>query len=172
LIFVLAGRPERKVYGLQLFHEGLAPRLILSVGRFEVRQTISLGFQDLNLRELVARTPPAQRHFFIEMAGRSRQVSLAGMDRSGTFSELTSFAHQLQSKTPGTLLVISTSIHLRRVRWCCQRIEGFARWNIRYAAVPEKLSPFRRERWWTRPDHWLYLSAEYGKLAAYSLRYG
>src|SRR5215831_4682837 len=42
LILVLAGRPERKSYGLRLFQEGFAGRLILSVGRFEVRQVATL----------------------------------------------------------------------------------------------------------------------------------
>src|SRR5215469_4373168 len=37
VIFVLAGRSERKIYGLQLFNQNLAPWLILSVGRYEVR---------------------------------------------------------------------------------------------------------------------------------------
>jgi hypothetical protein len=38
LIFVLAGRMSRKDYALQLFREGLAPRLLFSVGRFEMRR--------------------------------------------------------------------------------------------------------------------------------------
>src|SRR5262245_882793 len=36
LIVVMAGRMERKQYGLHLLRAGLTPRLILSVGRFEV----------------------------------------------------------------------------------------------------------------------------------------
>ena len=43
VIFVLAGRHERKRHGLQLFRDGLATRLILSLGRFEVRKMGSLG---------------------------------------------------------------------------------------------------------------------------------
>jgi hypothetical protein len=37
LIFVRAGRISRKDYALQLFREGLAPRLLFSVTRFEIR---------------------------------------------------------------------------------------------------------------------------------------
>src|ERR1035438_7158796 len=36
LIFVMAGRMERKHYGLELYRAGVAPQLVLSVGRFEV----------------------------------------------------------------------------------------------------------------------------------------
>lgn len=71
LVVVLAGRPERKPYGLRLFREGLAPRLILSVGRFEVRQTASLDLGDLGLRQLAQRIPADQRHFFLDFIGDS-----------------------------------------------------------------------------------------------------
>ncbi len=37
LIFVLAGQMSRKDYALHLFRGGLAPRLLFSVGRFEIR---------------------------------------------------------------------------------------------------------------------------------------
>lgn len=43
-IFVLAGRHERKVYGIDLLRRDLAPELILSAGRFEWR-----GFYALDL---------------------------------------------------------------------------------------------------------------------------
>lgn len=36
LIFMLAGRTERKHFGLELYSAGMAPQLLLSVGRFEV----------------------------------------------------------------------------------------------------------------------------------------
>ena len=38
LIFVIAGAMERKQYGLDLFRAGVSPKLLLSVGRFEVRK--------------------------------------------------------------------------------------------------------------------------------------
>lgn len=172
LIFVLAGRPERKIFGLQLYRQGFAPRLILSVGRYEVRQTSQIGFEDLRLRELTARTPPRQRHFFIEIMAESRRVFLAGVTRTGTYFELKAFALQLQSETPGSLILISTSIHLRRVRWCCEKIPALRRWKIRYVAVPEEMSSIRREKWWKRFEHWSYVSAEWTKLLAYVLLHG
>jgi hypothetical protein len=38
LIFVLAGRVYRKEYALDLFRQGLAPRILFSVSRFEIRR--------------------------------------------------------------------------------------------------------------------------------------
>jgi hypothetical protein len=118
---------------------------------------------------LTARTLPQERHFFIEMTEDSRRVSHAGVKRKGTFFELEALARQLQSESPGSLVIISTSIHLRRVRWCCQRIPGLQRWKIRYVPVPEAMSSIRRDQWWKRFDHWSYLNAEWTKLLAYAL---
>src|SRR6267142_306862 len=65
-IFVLAGRPERKRYGLDLFKRGLAPVLILSVGRFEWRRFPELGLpDDGGLTRLVEETYYRRRHFFV-----------------------------------------------------------------------------------------------------------
>jgi len=128
-----------------------------------------MGFEDLHLRELTARTLPQERHFFIELTEDSRRVFHAGVKRKGTFFELKALAHQLQSDRPGSLILISTSIHLRRVRWCCQRIPVLQQWEIRYVPVPEEMSSVRRERWWKRFDHWSYLNAEWTKLLAYVL---
>jgi hypothetical protein len=173
LIFVLAGRPERKTYGLELFREGFAPRLILSVGRFEVRQVARLGLGgDFGLRELAARTPASQRHFFLDLTHDSRQAGLAGMRHSGTYEELSQFAAYLSSAAITSVTFVSTSIHLRRVRWCCQRIPGLRKRTMRYVPVPENASSFQREGWWKRPDHWSYLVSEYAKLVVYSVRYG
>jgi hypothetical protein len=172
LIFVLAGRPERKVYGLELHHRGFARRLILSVGRFEVRQTALLGFQDLHLRELASRTPPAKRHFFIDLTRESQRVAVADLHHTGTYGELESLGCQLQSEKPSSLILVSTSIHLRRARWCCQKIQTLRHWNIRYVPVPEGMSSVRRDHWWRRLDHWSYVKAEWTKLIAYTLFYG
>jgi hypothetical protein len=173
LIFVLAGRPERKTYGLELFQEGFAPRLILSVGRFEVRQVARLGLGgDFGLRELAARTPPAERHFFLDLAPDFRQGGPAGLRRSGTYEELSGLAAYLSPGAIASLTFVSTSIHLRRVRWCCERISGLRDHAIRYVPVPEALSSFRREGWWKRPDHWSYVISEYAKLVVYLARYG
>ena len=68
LIFVFAGRMDRKPYGMELYRAGLAPVLILSVGRFEVSKMDRAGLDLAVARNLVAlrdATPPDERHFFV-----------------------------------------------------------------------------------------------------------
>jgi len=164
LIFVLAGRPERKVYGLELFRQGIAPRLILSVGRFEVRRMDHLGFQHLNLRELTARLPPNERHFFIDIVGDSQRVIVRSDAGKGTQAELMSLSRYLEPDRVSSLLLVSTSVHLGRVRHYCERIASLLDKKIRYVPVPEDLSSFRKARWWKHRDHWSYVLSECAKL--------
>jgi hypothetical protein len=171
LIFVLAGRPERKAYGLQLFQQGIASRLVLSVGRFEVRKMDAFGFQDLNMREMVKHMAPEDRHFFIEISDGSRTVTPARIKRVGTFGELTALATSISDRQIKRLTLISTSVHLRRVRLCCRRISGLRRLEISYVPVPEESSSFQRDRWWKKLDQWSYIGSEYIKLLAYHLRF-
>src|SRR6266850_957012 len=70
LIFVMAGRMERKQYGLELFRGGVSPKLVLSIGRFEVSKMRNFDLEGID--ELVAlreQTPPDERHFFMKVKG-------------------------------------------------------------------------------------------------------
>jgi hypothetical protein len=171
MIFVLAGRPERKAYGLQLYRQGLAPRLILSVGRYEVRQPSYLGLACApRVVELARATPPEQRHFFIDMRAGSEQVVAAGLQPRGTFPELYRLADYVAGAANHSIALVSTGIHLRRVRFCCQRIPFFSDKQVYYVPVPDAMSSFPR-KWWTDRKGWRYLMSEYVKLAGYSLKY-
>jgi hypothetical protein len=171
LIYVLAGRPERKPYGLDLFHRGLAPRLILSVGRFEVRQTASL----LEMPRLLAlrdNLPPEQRHFWIDFqCDAPARISPANLKKPNTFWELSGLVEYLHNTSPARIAIISTSIHLRRVRYCCSRIPFLARKTVSFLAVPEEASSFKLNRWWKHRGHWHYVINEHLKLAAYRAIY-
>jgi hypothetical protein len=171
VILVLAGRLERKPYGLKLFQQQLAPRLILSVCRYEVRQTA----QHLSVPALLGlrdATPPRQRHFWIDCrGGRQDIVRALGIRRSSTFWELQAMARYLEPDIPKRIAIVSTSIHLRRVMLCCRKITQFSGTKILFLPVPEELSSFVKARWWTRLDHWSYVLSEFSKLTAYALLY-
>ena len=171
LIFVLAGRPERKPYGWRLFQSGLAPRLIFSVGRYEVRQTAIEPTPIPELLELRDMTPPEQRHFWADFRQGKRSTSLAGIKMPGTLRELHALTRYLAPDFPRRIAMVSTAIHLRRVRFCCGRIDAFRDSTILFLAVPEEQSSFRQDGWWRHAAGWSYLITEYLKLAAYRLRY-
>jgi len=75
LIFVLAGHMSRKDYALQLFRKGLAPSLLFSVGRFEIRRFSKLALPvPLDLLKLAQDVPPPRRHFFVLFQGTECHV--------------------------------------------------------------------------------------------------
>jgi len=172
LIFVLAGRPERKPYGWQLFQSGLAPRLIFSVGRYEARRAARQPVEIPGLMELRGKTPPPQRHFWADFKRDSTSVSLARLVRTNTYWELLALGRYLEPDVPRHITIVSTSIHLRRVRLCCRRISSLKMATLRFLAVPEDQSSFRRSGWWKQADQFTFLLSEYTKLAAYYLLYG
>jgi uncharacterized SAM-binding protein YcdF (DUF218 family) len=114
-IFVFAGRESRKRFGLRLFREGIAGRLVLSVGRFEWRRFASLGLpNDGGLSELVSKTEPKVRHFFVDIRSESARSERIPTGALGTWSEARALSRFVERERIEKLLVISHRQHLRR----------------------------------------------------------
>ena len=114
-IFVFAGRESRKRFGIQLFREGSSPRLVLSVGRFEWRRFASLGLEnDGGLLDLVSETPPARRHFFVEVDAFGARSERVPKGKLGTWSEIRAVARFVERERIESLVVVSDRQHLRR----------------------------------------------------------
>ncbi len=124
LIFVLAGRVHRKEYALELFRQGLAPRLLFSVGRFEIRRFSKMPLPaPLDLLKMAQEVPPPQRHYFVSFDGQEVGVKHILPGRFGTLTEIASLGRWLDANsTIRSVLVISSAGHLRRVRMCCRSL--------------------------------------------------
>ena len=101
-----------------------------------------------------------------------RSVQLANLRKTNTYWELYGFASNLKTNSPRRIGIVSTSIHLRRVRFCCRKIQAFKNAALLYLPVPEEQSSFSRADWWKHGDQVWFLLIEYVKLAAYYLKYG
>jgi len=124
LIFVLAGREYRKKFAFELFRQRVGTRLLLSVARFEVRRFSQLELpQPVNLLTLASDVPPHQRHFFVLFENRQCSVEHIRPGRFGTLTEIAELARRLDEKPEiRSVLVVSSDMHLRRVRLCCQSL--------------------------------------------------
>ena len=123
-VFVLAGRKRRKVYAIELFEQGIAPRLLFSVDRFEIRRFPELGLpQTIDLLQMAQSIPPPQRHFFVLFENQQFTVQRIPVRMLGTLSEIDALADWLLAHTEiSSLLVVSSGSHLRRLRICCRRL--------------------------------------------------
>lgn len=171
LMFVVAGTMDRKVYGLELFQRQLAPRIILSVARYEVRPTAAILSTGAELLKLRDQTPPPERHFWIDMDGAKTTIRRAAMKDTGTFPELQAFAKYIAPQAAASIALISTSIHLRRIRYCCSKIPELAHRPISLWAVPESRNSFQSGTLWKRRSDSSYVLSECVKLLAYMLMY-
>jgi len=173
-IVVLAGRHERKVFGIELWERGFAPELILSVGRFEWRRFYELDLpDDGGLQELVDSTFYKDRHFFVRFNGTGAHARASAIrihkGHLGTWSEIAALASYLRRAPRQSLLIVSTSIHLRRTAELVGRMIDPTRTHVSYIAVPEQRSSLRRADLMVSAKARNELYAEAGKWLLYRL---
>ena len=139
LIFVLAGRMDRKRYGLEFYRAGIAPRLLLSVGRYEVSKMAAIDFEGLDeLIEQRNKLPADQRHFFCEVTGSGTRIEQARLSRWHTYGEILGLWEYLKRRMPRSLIVISSDVHLRRVALTIDKVFPGVHPDVRYYAVPTR----------------------------------
>ena len=124
LVFVLAGRENRKRFALQLFEQGFAPGILLSVARFEIRRFSKMTLPaPLDLLAMASEIPAPQRHFFVEFIGSEVYVTRILPRRLGTLTEIEALGCWL-AKHPEvrSVVCITSATHLCRVRMCCRAV--------------------------------------------------
>src|ERR1700746_814336 len=88
-IFVLAGHKSRKVFAIQLLERGAAPRILFSVGRFEIQRFPELGLpHTIDLLQMAQSVPPPLRHFFVLFENRQFAVQRIPVRALGTLGEI------------------------------------------------------------------------------------
>jgi uncharacterized SAM-binding protein YcdF (DUF218 family) len=145
-IFVLAGRQERKVHGVDLWRVGYAPELILSVGRFEWRRFYDLGLpRDGGLRKLVDAVPPVERHFFVREWKDRAEILAVAKGKYGTLTEALAAARLLREGEYRSLMVVSSAYHLRRVALAFGRAFRGSGTRLVFVPVPNEPPESRSE---------------------------
>jgi len=168
LIFVLAGRMERKLYGLELYDTGVAPRLVVSVGRFEVSKMSELGLEGAD--ELIAqreKTQPDERNFFVKMDSSGRRIERARLARCSTYGEALALRRLLETECVRTVMVISTNVHLRRVALTFDNVFRDGIVDFRYCPVPLRFGFLAKHYWWARKSDRRFVVKEIVKLIGY-----
>ncbi len=132
---------HRKEYALELFRQGLAPRLLFSVGRFEIRRFSKMSLPaPLDLLKIAQEVPPPQRHYFVSFDGQEVHVEHVQPGRFGTLTEIAALRRWLDANpVVRSVLVISCAGHLRRVSMCCRSLLK-ADMKLAYLAAPLSLS--------------------------------
>ncbi|MGH9743124.1 MAG: hypothetical protein ACRD51_12340 [Candidatus Acidiferrum sp.] len=129
---------HRKEYALELYRQGLAPRVLLSVGRFEIRRFSKMSLPvPLDLLEIAQQVSPPQRHYFVYFHKHDVAASHIQPGRFGTLTEIASLGRWLRSHPEvRSLLIISSDTHLRRIRLCSRLLLDPAL-EMTFAPAPE-----------------------------------
>jgi hypothetical protein len=157
------------VYGLQLFREKRAPRILLSVARFELRRFARLELPvALDLTTIAAPIPPAKRHFFALIENESCREETIPKRRFGTLDEIRALAAWLHGRLElSSVLVVTGGSHVPRVRLCCQALlPKTLQWSI--VAVPPEFAR-RYDRRGDDQERSVVILVELFKLFAYRL---
>lgn len=169
-LFAFAGRPERAPYALELWRAGIAPVLVLSVGRYEWRRFPELGLpSDGGLRDLVARTPPSRRHFLVTVEGPGTRAEWMPRGRFGTLSEARGLARIARARGWRCVTAVTTAAHSRRALLALVRALAGSGTRIAAASVPEPRSSTPRDAWWRDRAGRSLVLGEWMKLPLYAL---
>jgi hypothetical protein len=168
LIFVMAGRMERKQYGLKLFRDGVAPVLVLSIGRYEVSRMSDVDLEGFTeLKALRDRTSPAERRFFMTVKADGVQVENVHLPRWSTYGEALALREFLGKVSGRRLVIVSTDVHLRRVKLTLDKVFRHLPAHFSYCSVPSLMTTLRPDTWWTHRDSRRFVLKELLKLAGY-----
>ena len=171
-IFVFAGKPERKAYGVKLWRQGYARELILSIGRFEWRGFYNLGLPgDGGLMQLVEKTPPKLRHFFVSLKGKEVTCSSIRIGRFGTKSEAQELAKSIKENGYQSLMTVSSAFHLRRAAWAVCQATRHMPICLSFVGVPEEMSGLKRQNWWKSRKYRSAVLKEFFKYLVYRLNF-
>jgi DUF218 domain len=167
-IVVMAGRMERKHYALELFRAGLAQRLILSVGRFEVSKMDRWDLDCVEeLKSLRDATSPAERHFFVVIDASGIRVSKGDLQMWSTYGEVLAYRRLLTLNDVRRVMVVSTDVHLRRVAMTFATIFRQSPIQFSFCPIPHEASLMSRDNWWKHSASRLFVVSELAKLCAY-----
>ena len=168
LIVVMAGRMERKEYGLSLFRSGIAPRLVLSIGRFEVSKMAGINLDGLaELKALRDTIPPDERHFFTTVDHTGVHHENVKLRRWSTYGEALALRKFLKEGTARRVMIISSDVHLRRVALTFAKVFRNSSFQFSYCAVPSTL--LNSETWWLHEQSRGFVFNELVKLVGYRI---
>jgi len=172
LIFVPAGRQTRKLCALRMVADGRASRLLLSVGRYEVRSFDELTARRPNLRQIAALISPHRRHFFVHLSNEGSEIKLVRKGYFGTLTEISALREWLEKhKEIRSVLIVSSAPHLRRLRLCGRRLLT-PLVEFRLAMVTGEDASLREDQWWRTNRTRMMVLGELPKLLLYKIYLG
>lgn len=165
-IVVLAGAPaDRWLEAADLFHEGAAPRILLSPGRIDsaVRIARQRGVRLLSESEAV-------RDALGQLGVPAEAVSAIPGSVDNTADEAAACREVAQRNGWTRLIVVTSKYHSRRTRFAFRR--AFRGTPVTIAVRGSRYDESTPRRWWRNRNDIRFVVGEYEKLLLYRLGLG
>ncbi|HEX8845390.1 MAG TPA: YdcF family protein [Pyrinomonadaceae bacterium] len=166
VIVILAGSStylERASHAAELFHQGRAPRIVLTNddirGGWSVEEQRNPLFVELAAAELERQGVPAEK---IEIIPRTVSSTYDEAARVREYAE----AHGIKS-----LLVVTSAYQSRRALWTLRRVFSGSEAEIGLSSPPPGQQSPSPATWWLHPLGWKMVPGEYLKLIYYKMHY-
>ena len=165
-IFVLAGTElDRTLEGIDLFLEGYAPRLVMSREQLETAFT-AIGRRGIALPSEVERA----RDLAIRLGVPPEAIELPDTLHGSTAGEAVTLRSLARDNHWRTVIVVSSTFHLRRARFAMQReLRGT---GVRVLMRATRYDNAKPEQWWRQRGDIRDILSEVPKFAAYALGLG
>jgi uncharacterized SAM-binding protein YcdF (DUF218 family) len=165
-ILVLSGeRVQRWLEAVDLYHEGWAPRIVLSQGHVEDAE--------IGLRKRGVRFPSETdliRDALHQLNVPSDAILVMPGSMDNTAQEGNALASLAADQHWRRIIVVTSKYHTRRARFACIRaLRGTGTTVVMHATQYDPSTP---ERWWTRRADGRDVLSELEKLVAYRLGLG
>ncbi len=162
-IVVLAGSaPDRILEAVDLFQQGLAPRIVLTRG------SDSPGIDHLRKRGAQMLEAYEQNASIAEQLGVPKgAIEVVAGGAGGTVTEARVVIDHLRKKRVTRALIVTSKIHTRRAGWIYR---GMARNEMSFTTCASRYDPYDPARWWHSRGYTRRVVIEYQKLLIYWLR--
>lgn len=163
IVVLSAGSPWRNKKGAELYHKGLAPKVITLGDSYYDHLLPALGQRltdaELNARVLTQYGVP-----------RSHILPLPG-NVEGTYDEALILRRYIESRDSiRSIMLVTSGFHSRRAKWIFQKV--FRDRPIRIMAVEAESPSFNAANWWQHERSVVAVFNEYIKFAYYWLKWG
>lgn len=150
VIVVLGGDWKGRLeHGVELFQRGVAPRLLVTGGRW-----VAPGTTESDLLAALAR-----------QKGVPRAAILQERTSASTWEDAVRSLPLVCRMGARRVVLVTSSWHSRRARWVFRRVYG--PWGIQVLSSPSAEWRFALERWWQYPDGGETVVVEYVRLLWY-----
>lgn len=162
MILLMGSFPERVLQAVDLYHEGIADRLIIVYESMGAYQALA------DRGATVIRTTEQARDAAVALGIPDSCITMLPGDARSTLDEALAVRDYLAGRPVlDTLILVSSPSHMRRAYMIFRTVLHSSEINAYIGCSPSKYSSFKAERWWRRKEDIQSVLSEWLKILSF-----